>query len=119
MLYFVVTAGFKDVVESNEVGFDIGIGIGDAVAYASLCSKVHNNLRLISGEDVFDEWFVGNVSLYEGKERVLLQLFQAVFLQAYIVVVVHVIYSDNSVIGVGLAVFLHKVGAYKSCGSSY
>lgn len=109
MLNFVVTAGFEDVVESDEVGFYIGIRIGDAVAYSCLCGKVHNNLWLILGEEVFDEWFVGNVALYEGKEGVLLQLLQAVFLETYIVVVVHVIYSDDSVIGMGLAVFLHKV----------
>lgn len=77
MLYFVVTASLKDVVESDEVGFYIGIRVGDAVAYSCLCGQVHNYLWLILGEEVFNEWFVGNISLYECKEGVLFQLFNA------------------------------------------
>ena len=67
MFYFVVAAGFEDVVESDEVGFYIGIRIGDTVENTCLCGKVHNNLWLILGEEVFNEFFVGNVALYEGK----------------------------------------------------
>lgn len=50
-----VSASLKDIVESYEVGFNIGIGISDAVAYSCLCSKVYNNLRLILGEEVLDK----------------------------------------------------------------
>ena len=39
----------------------------------------------------------------------MLQLFQAILLETYIVVVVHVIYSDDSVIGMGLAVFFTRL----------
>ena len=77
-----VSASLKDIVESYEVGFNIGIGISDAVAYSCLCSKVYNNLRLILGEEVLDKLFVGNVALYEGKEGwVLFQLFKRFYLR--------------------------------------
>ena len=39
-----MTACFKDVVETDEVALDISIGIGDAVTYSCLGSKVVNNL---------------------------------------------------------------------------
>ena len=58
-----------------------------------------------------------NVALYKSKEGVLSQLFQAVSLEADIVVVVHVIYSDDLVLRMGLAIFLHKIGTYESSGS--
>lgn len=69
-----VTACFKDVVESDEVGFDVSIRIGDAVAYASLCCKVHNYLWIVLGKEVFDELFVGNIALYKVKVGILLTL---------------------------------------------
>lgn len=119
MLYFMVTTSLKNVIKSDKVSFYISIRVGDAVAYSCLCCKVHNNLWLILGEEVFDKLFVGNVALYKSKEGVLLQLFQAVFLETYIVVVVHVVYSNYSMIGMCLGVFLHKVGAYESSGTSY
>lgn len=52
MLYFMMTACFKDVVETDEVALDISIGIGDAVTYSCLGSKVYNNRNI-----VFCEYF--------------------------------------------------------------
>ena len=35
-----MTAGLKNMIEADKITFNIGIGIGDAVAYTSLCRKV-------------------------------------------------------------------------------
>ena len=39
-------AGFEDVVEADEVGLDIGIGVGDAIAHTSLGCEVDNDLGI-------------------------------------------------------------------------
>ena len=65
MRHFVMTAGFKNVVEADEVGLDIGIGVGDAVADTCLCGKVYYNVYLVFGEDLVDEGLVGDVAFDE------------------------------------------------------
>ena len=62
-----MAAGFEDVIEADEVGLDVSVGIGDAITHASLCSQVHYNMRLIFGEDAVDEGTVGYVAENEGK----------------------------------------------------
>ena len=64
-----MATGLEDIVESNHVGLDIGIGVLDAVADASLGSEVHHNLRMVFGEDAVDERAVGDVSADEGERR--------------------------------------------------
>ena len=62
-----MATGFEDVIEADEVAFDICIGVGDAVADTSLCSEVYHNLRLVFGEDTVDEGSVGDVAANEGE----------------------------------------------------
>ena len=47
MFHRMVTTGFKDVIEAYQVRLYIGFGIGNGLAYTSLCGKVHDNLRLV------------------------------------------------------------------------
>ena len=86
-----VAAGFEDVVEADEVSLDIGIGIGDTVAHACLCSKVDYNLGLELSKELVDELAVGYVAFDKAEAGVLLELCQAFFFEAYVVVVVHVV----------------------------
>ena len=62
-----MAAGFEDVIETDEVGLDVSVGIGDAIAHASLGSQVHDNMRLIFGEDSVDEGAVGYIAADESK----------------------------------------------------
>ena len=57
-----MTTGLEDIVESDKIGLNIGIGIGDGVAHAGLCRKVHNDSRLIPAEKIIDEVTVGDVA---------------------------------------------------------
>ena len=59
MFHFVVAAGLKDVVEPYEVALDIGIGIGDAVAHASLGGQVDDYGYLVFSEDCLHSGLVG------------------------------------------------------------
>ena len=60
MLNFMMTASFKYVVETDEVALDICIGIGDAVTYSCLGSKVYNNRSIVFCKDFFYCFFVCN-----------------------------------------------------------
>ncbi len=42
-----MAAGFQDVVETDEIAFDVSIRVRNGVANASLCCQIHNNLRLV------------------------------------------------------------------------
>ena len=60
MLYFMVTASFKDVVETDKVALDISIRVGDAVTNTCLGSKVYDNSNIVFGEDPFYGFFVSD-----------------------------------------------------------
>ena len=42
-----MTASFKDIKKADQVGFHIGIRVGDGIAHTSLCRKVHHYSRFI------------------------------------------------------------------------
>ena len=62
---FVMTAGFEYVVETDEIGLDIGIGVGDAVTDSCLSGKVDYNVYVVVGEDLVDEGLVGDITFNE------------------------------------------------------
>ena len=66
MFHFVVAARLEDVVESDEVALDVGVGIGDAVAYACLGGEVDHYCYLVFGEDCLHGCLVGDGGMDEG-----------------------------------------------------
>ena len=60
-----MAAGFEDVIETDEVALDVGIGVGDAVADAGLCCEVDNDAGLVFLEEAVDAGLVGDVVLDE------------------------------------------------------
>ena len=90
-----VATGFQDVVEADKVGLDIGIGIGDAIAYTCLCSEIDDDLWLVLCKELVNERTVGDIALDEGKIGELLQLRQTFLLQTRVVVVVHIVDTNN------------------------
>ena len=60
MLYFMMTACFKNVVETDEVALDISIGICDTVTNTCLSSEIYNNRYLGFGEYFIYRFFVCN-----------------------------------------------------------
>lgn len=61
MLDFKVSAGFQDVVESDEVALDVGVGVRDGIADASLGGEVHDNGEVVLLEQAVDGGLVGEV----------------------------------------------------------
>ena len=104
MLDGVMTAGFKNIVEANDVRLDVGVGVGNGVADTGLGGEVHDNLGLILHENIVDKRLVREVAL---DKRVLdracrgdfFNLGETVFLQADVVVVVHAVKADDMTAG--------------------
>ena len=63
----VAAAGFEDVVETDEVGFDVGVGVVDAVADAGLGGEVDDEVWLFGFEKLVYGGFVGEVTLDESE----------------------------------------------------
>ena len=100
VLHGIVAAGLKDVVESDDIALDVGVGVLDAVTYTRLGGEVDNDVGLMLFEDLANEVAVGDVAFYEliaGSRRLafLLNLAKAIFLETDVVVVVHVVDTDD------------------------
>ena len=65
MLHLVIAASLQDVVEANQVAFDIAIGVGDAVADSGLGSEVHYHINLVFRENLLDECLVSDIAFDE------------------------------------------------------
>lgn len=120
-----VTAGFQNVVKANKVTFDVGIRVGDGIAYACLCCQVYYYFGLVVGKDFVDEFFVSQIAFDEGSLGVAMlgsagsNLLQTVFLDGYVVVVVHVVQTDNLHRGHGAQKLQNKVAADEAGGTGY
>ena len=104
MLHAVVTAGLQDVIEADDVGLDVGVRVVDAVPHTGLGRQVHHDLGVIVGKDLVDEGLVGDGATDEdvaGLCRLgrLLDAPKAVLLQGGVIVVVHIVQTDNGAAG--------------------
>ena len=95
MLHRVVAAGLKNVVEADHIALNVGIRVGDRVPHTSLGTEVDHNVRVVLLEDAVDESFICEIAFNKGIVLELLEFSQSRFLDADIVVVVHVIQTDN------------------------
>ena len=118
MLHFVVAACFKDVVETDEVTLDIGVGIGDAVAHACLGGEVDDYCYLVFGEDCLHGCLVGDGGVDEGPVALQrLYLLQAFNLDVDIVVVGDAVDADHLDVLDFLEQALDEVAADKAGGA--
>ena len=98
MFYRIVAACFQNVVETNKIGLDISVRISNWITNACLCCQVNNCSRFVCFKNVCNGLLVCDVSLYKKpltSRRHLFDLFQPIIFQCYIVVVVHVINTND------------------------
>ena len=50
MLHFVVAACLKDVVESDEIGFHIGVRVGNGITHSGLGCEIDYDSRAVVSE---------------------------------------------------------------------
>ena len=75
-----MTTGFKDVIKSNKVTFNISIGVSNTITYPGLSSKIHNYLRMVVSEDGINNSLFSNAVFNENKSVAISRQ----FLQAFI-----------------------------------
>ena len=100
MLYWIVSAGFKNVVEAYDVALHVGIGVLDAVTHTRLGGQVDHDVEVIFLKKLVYQVAVGNAASYEGPRRArslsfLFYLTQAIFLERWVVVGIHVVKAND------------------------
>ena len=120
MFHLVVAAGFEYVVKTDKVAFDVGIGVGDAVAYASLCGKVYHHRDVMLGKHLFYSLFVGYRGVHKGPVAVkCLNLFQPLMLDAHIIVICYAVNANHLDALHIVKQALHQIAANKACCTRY
>ena len=120
MFHLVVAAGFEYVVKTNKIAFDVGIGVGDAVAYASLCGKVYHHRDVMLGKHLFYSLFVGYRGVHKGPVAVkCLNLFQPLMLDAHIIVICYAVNANHLDALHIVKQALHQIAANKACCTRY
>lgn len=104
MLHGIVPARFQNVVEADQVRFDIDVRVVDRIADARLCREVHDDRGLVFRKDAVDQRLVRNRAPdkdvpYRRRLRRLFDQPEPVFLQGRIVIVVHVVERDDRAAG--------------------
>jgi len=64
-----MSTGFQNVIETNQVRFNISIRINDGIADTCLSSKVHNDLRSVLIKYLIDHVLICNTAFYKNKGR--------------------------------------------------
>lgn len=95
MFYRIMPACFQNVVEANHVALDVSIRIRNGVPYTRLCAEIYYDVRVVLLENAVDEVFVRKVTSNKGIVLELLEFRQPCFLDADIVVVVHIVQTDD------------------------
>ena len=120
-----MTAGLQYVVKANQVTFNICIRIGDRIAHASLRRQIHHDARLVIGKNFVDKRLVGKISFDKYPFRIsmlrsaFIQLLQAVFLNGYVIIVVHIVQTDDFHRGQGTQKLQNQVAADEPGRTSY
>ena len=60
MFNFVMTASFKDIIETYEVALNVIIWISDTVTYTCLGCEVYHNSNLVFGDNLFYSFFISD-----------------------------------------------------------
>ena len=109
-----MSAGFQDIVKTDEVALDIHVWMIDGIADASLRGEVDHDRRLVGPEDLVYKSFVSNAALhknmpYRGRDRI--DDAKAVLLEVRIIIIIHIVEADHSAACKFAAQAHHQVGA--------
>lgn len=117
MLHGIMAAGLQDVIEADDIGFDVHVRVVDRIPHARLRREVDHDVKLVLGKEVVDQRLVGEVASHERPFafRVLpCQLFdlgKAVIFERDVVIVVAVVKADDLDRLNGAQEFHHEVRA--------
>ena len=115
-----VSTGFQNVVKADEVTFNVGIRVGNAVSDASLCSQINNDGGFIFIKQPDDDLPICDRVVKEYKSiPKFFQLFQSVVFQGDVVIVGNAVYADDFQIYIVGQKPFGKIRSDKTGNSSY
>ena len=89
-----MTARFQNIVETDNIAFNVSVGIVDRIAYTCLCGKVYYNIGAVGFKYIFNRTFIGKVALYKSEFFILVKDFKTAFLKRNFIVIVYIIKTD-------------------------
>ena len=60
-----MTAAFENIAKADNVTADIGLGIGQTIAYARLCGEITDGIKLLLGKQGVEIFSIFKVELYK------------------------------------------------------
>ena len=97
MLHRMMAAGFENIQEAGEVGFDVIARMGEGVTYACLRGEMDDAVRLVFGEQPVHRFMLVDVSFRKGKAVARLELCEPCPFQGDIVIAVEIVEADDLV----------------------
>ena len=95
VLYIGVAAALEDIDETYQVAVDVGMGVFEGVAHASLCGRVEHAIEVVFFEECLHCFAVSHVHFYEGEFVVTFNEFQAIEFELDFIVIVEVVDADD------------------------
>ena len=115
-----VSTGFQNVIKADEITFDVGIRIGNAVSDACLCCQVYNDSRFIFVKQADDDFPICYRVVNEHKSiSKFFQAFQSIMFQGDIVIVGNAVYTDDLQFCIVRQKPFDKIRSDKAGNSSY
>lgn len=120
MLHRVAPASLQYIEEPYQVAVYVGLGVLDGVSHTGLGGQVHHNVEAVLSEQALYQRGIAQVAAHEGETPRLVHLrqhSQASLLDARVVVAVHVVQTDDRVVG-GFEQPLHQKRPDEAGGAS-
>ena len=104
MVHRIMAAGLQQIVEADDIAFDIRIRVIDGISDARLRRKIYYNIKVILMKQLIYQSLISDRTFYEHvlDRAVLCRLFQktqTILLQCRIIVTIHIIKADYSTAG--------------------
>jgi hypothetical protein len=112
-----VPARLQNIVKTDNISLNVRVRIRDGVTNPRLRCQIHNNLWAIRVKNFFDRRLVRNAFLHKYKIRKCRKLRKTALFQTHIVIIIHIVYSDNSRRRHFLQKPLRKIAPDKAGGS--
>ena len=100
MFHGIMSAGFQNPVETDQIGFHINIRMINGIADPGLCRQIDDDIRSVYLKHFFNQCRIGNGTfdkkmVYRAFLCRLLNHPQTVLLQSGIIIIIQIIQADN------------------------
>ncbi len=117
MSNLLMPTALKDVHESDQIGIDISMRVGQGVTHPGLGGQVDNCIKLVISKECFHAAAIRDIAFYKRETLFISQLLETTVFKRYIIVVVQVIQANDLITTSQKA--LTEMGADEAGGSGY